>query len=88
MRWMAPIFLLILAACVSPEEIAAQDDAKCRELGFVPGTDAYGQCRLMVEMIRKQDEAIGIGLIGLGSQMQMNNQMQMQNMQRSVYGTR
>ena len=28
------------------------DDAKCREYGFKPGTEAYGNCRLQLEQIR------------------------------------
>jgi hypothetical protein len=31
----------------------AADDAKCREFGFTPGTDAYGNCRLQLEQSRK-----------------------------------
>ena len=30
----------------------AADDAKCRELGFKPQTEAYGNCRLQLEQIR------------------------------------
>jgi hypothetical protein len=30
----------------------AAADAKCRELGFKPGTEAYGNCRLQLEQIR------------------------------------
>lgn len=30
----------------------AADDAKCRELGFKPGTEGYGNCRLKLEEIR------------------------------------
>jgi hypothetical protein len=30
----------------------AEDDAKCRELGFTPQTEAYGNCRLQLEQIR------------------------------------
>jgi hypothetical protein len=28
------------------------DDAKCRSLGFTPGTEVYGNCRLQIEQIR------------------------------------
>lgn len=28
------------------------DDEKCREYGFEPGTEAYGNCRLKLEEIR------------------------------------
>ena len=30
----------------------AADDAKCREFGFKPGTEAYGNCRLQIEQTR------------------------------------
>lgn len=30
----------------------AADEAKCRELGFKAGTEAYGNCRLQLEQIR------------------------------------
>jgi hypothetical protein len=30
----------------------AADEAKCRDLGFKPGTDAFSNCRLQLEQIR------------------------------------
>lgn len=36
---------------------SAIDDKKCREFGFQPGTDVYGQCRLKLEQIRATREA-------------------------------
>jgi uncharacterized protein YceK len=30
----------------------AADDVKCREFGFKPGTDGYGNCRLQLEQMR------------------------------------
>ena len=36
---------------------AAADNAKCRELGFKPGTEAYGNCRLQLEQIRATKQA-------------------------------
>ena len=33
-------------------ERQATDDAKCRELHFKPGTEAYGNCRLQLEHMR------------------------------------
>ncbi len=33
------------------------DDAKCREFGFEPGTEAYGNCRLQLEQIRATERA-------------------------------
>ena len=35
----------------------AANDAKCRELGFKPDTDAYGNCRLQLEQIRATKQA-------------------------------
>jgi hypothetical protein len=36
------------------------DDAKCREFGFTPGTDGYGNCRLQLEQIRATNNAAAI----------------------------
>jgi hypothetical protein len=37
---------LPLCACfMTPEEIAANDDADCRSAGLKPGTQAYAKCR-------------------------------------------
>jgi hypothetical protein len=30
----------------------AADDAKCRDYGFTPGTEGYGNCRLQLDQIR------------------------------------
>jgi hypothetical protein len=38
----------------------AADDAKCRELGFKPGTDAFGNCRLKLEQIRASDQPVQV----------------------------
>jgi hypothetical protein len=35
----------------------AADDTKCRDLGFKPQTDAYGNCRLKLEEIRAIKES-------------------------------
>jgi hypothetical protein len=35
----------------------AADDRKCREYGFKPGTEAYGNCRLQLDQIRATEEA-------------------------------
>ncbi len=37
--------------------IHAADDAKCRNLGFKLGTEAYGNCRLQIEQIRATQDA-------------------------------
>jgi hypothetical protein len=35
----------------------AADDAKCKDLGFTPGTEARGNCRLQLEQIRATNNA-------------------------------
>lgn len=35
----------------------AKADVKCRELGFKPGTDGYGNCRLQLAQIRATNRA-------------------------------
>lgn len=61
-KWMALAALLMLAACVSPEEQAARDAAQqqadaveCQRLGFRTGTDAFGNCMLKLKEIRAQE---------------------------------
>ena len=51
--WLASACLcLALGGCVSSQEIAVADNQECIELGFVPGTEAYGNCRLKLREIR------------------------------------
>jgi hypothetical protein len=35
----------------------AADEAKCRDLGFKPGTEAFSNCRLQLEQIRAIKQA-------------------------------
>jgi len=51
--------LAALTACTTPQQRAAQqaqldayDDQQCQELGFRPGSQAYGNCRLRMREIR------------------------------------
>lgn len=37
---------------VRAARLAQEDDAKCKSLGFKPGTEPYGNCRLQLEQIR------------------------------------
>jgi hypothetical protein len=46
--------LTALAACVSPEQIAAEDQAYCIRYGFTPGTQGHAQCMLTVAQMRQQ----------------------------------
>ena len=63
MRLLATICLAIaLTGCAEEMEgffksVEARDDAKCRELGFEPGTEAYGNCRLQLEQIHAIERA-------------------------------
>ena len=59
------VLLLGLAACTSDADRAAEqarlddiDHHDCMELGFEPGTDEYGNCRLKLKEIRAKEEAI------------------------------
>jgi len=52
---------LLLAACTSPEseaqaraEIAARDDAKCKNAGYQPGTLNYDDCMAKLAEQREQ----------------------------------
>ena len=53
---------LALAGCANADAArasrVAEDDAKCREFGFEPGTEAYGFCRLQLEQIRAIEDQI------------------------------
>lgn len=55
--------LMLLAGCVSDEEIAAQaaaqrqaDEAECQRLGFKPNTEALGNCVLKLREIHAQEQ--------------------------------
>ncbi|MBI1263066.1 MAG: hypothetical protein GC184_15215 [Rhizobiales bacterium] len=57
------LFLLALAACVSPEEQAAAaaaqrqaDEAECSLLGFQPKTEAFANCMLKLQEIRATED--------------------------------
>mgnify|MGYP000956818632 CR=1 FL=1 len=43
-----------LAGCVSPEEQAAQDRARCSGYGFVEGTNAFARCMMDTSMVREE----------------------------------
>ena len=46
---------LLLGGCVSAQDVAAADNQECIELGFEPGTEAYGNCRLKLREIRAME---------------------------------
>jgi len=65
MKIMLPaLALLILSACVTPEErsrpgrrpASAVDGAKCTELGFKKDTEGFSTCLLKLQEIRAQEE--------------------------------
>ncbi len=79
-HWLVTVLFLgmmmSLGACVSDAAIQAQLDAKdnqdCIDLGFKPGNEAYGNCRLKLKQIRAEDEVsydpsprVGVG-VGFG----------------------
>jgi len=54
--------LLMLAACVSPQQQEAmrqaqlqRDNAECQTLGFRPGSQGMGDCMLKLREIRAQE---------------------------------
>ena len=47
--------LLLLAGCVTQQEIDMADDQECQSLGFQLGTEAYGDCRLRLKEIRARE---------------------------------
>ena len=72
------IAVFLLAGCGStPEELAAEDHAKCTSYGFKVGTQAYGECRFALDMNRDQLEAMeanskrqaGAAMVGVGTGM-------------------
>lgn len=42
----------LLAACVSTADMRAADNSRCRSYGFRPGSDAFSQCLLDVDLNR------------------------------------
>jgi len=53
---------LALTACMTPQQLQAQreaqmqrDGAECQQLGFRPGTNAFGDCILKLREIRAQE---------------------------------
>jgi hypothetical protein len=49
------VLCLAMTGCVSSQDIAAADNQECIELGFEPGTEAYGNCRLKLREIRAME---------------------------------
>lgn len=51
---LAALIATSLTACttITPEERRRGDEARCRSYGFRPGTDAFAQCLLDVDLDR------------------------------------
>jgi hypothetical protein len=75
--------VLLLAGCAGARErqqarLNAQDDVQCRNMGAVPGTDSYLQCREFVADQRARRDAqinanmATLGFVGLAMQQQSN----------------
>ena len=58
---MLSVAAIALSGCTSAAERAAavdaQEDMQCRSFGFKPGTESYGNCRLKLTNMRRQEEA-------------------------------
>lgn len=57
----ALLVLLSLAACATPEQLAARrvaqeqaDIETCRSYGLRPGTESFGMCRLQLDLERQR----------------------------------
>jgi len=70
-----------LAACQTTEDLAVVDDAACAQIGITPGSDNYGQCRLVMERKRiaeRQEraarmQAFGAAMSSAGQSLAANN---------------
>ena len=49
--------VLLVAACISPEEQRAMDQQKCLGFGFPPGTYGFAQCMMSVTQQREAQQA-------------------------------
>jgi hypothetical protein len=57
-RWVASIAIAAaLAGCMTAEERYAADDQQCQSYGFKPGTEGYAQCRMNLDLRRRQAAA-------------------------------
>jgi hypothetical protein len=61
--------LVSLAACASPEELRARDEAACTSYGFQPGTPDFNRCLQQENLARSiaTTPQVGLGLgVGFG----------------------
>jgi hypothetical protein len=66
-----------LSACVTAEQIAANDDATCRSAGLKPDTPAYTKCR---EDKTRQASQQMFSALNQANQLQMQQQQTMMMM--------
>jgi hypothetical protein len=69
-----------LTAAEQAQEIAAHDDAACRDAGTKPGTPAYAKCR--EDMSNRRQMAEMASRIGMQNQIWSQQQMMTQQMMR------
>lgn len=50
------LLLVGLTACISPEELRAQDEAACQGYGFQPGTTDFAACLQRESLARRYVE--------------------------------
>ncbi len=65
MRIAIILSLLTLPACISAEQLRAQDEAACYSYGFQPGTVNFSQCLQQQALARDYYRPSNVGL-GLG----------------------
>ena len=53
LRFAYCLSVLVLASCVSPEEIRREDEATCVGYGFHAGTDAFASCLQKESLARR-----------------------------------
>ena len=60
-RCLLPLTLLLLASCTTPEEREAarlleieHDIATCKSYGLKEDTEAFGNCRLQLDLVRQE----------------------------------
>ncbi|HEY0292898.1 MAG TPA: hypothetical protein VGC51_11300 [Hansschlegelia sp.] len=47
--------LLALAGCATQEQLAEADKQKCRGYGMRPGTEAFANCRMTLDVERRRE---------------------------------
>jgi hypothetical protein len=67
MKTISIMVLLVLAACVSPEQLRVQDEANCGSYGFQAGSPDFAACLQRENLARNYYQGGGTSLgLGLG----------------------